>query len=134
MQRSQPSDELLPAIALALTVAGHDAHVGPLHSAKHVQLQPACALPVTLVAWPLQFSGLVHSRWHAGYVALSLPAAQLLHCVCSNRAGHVEQSPDVHWSRHVQLQPVRVLPVTLRARPLQLAADVHFSTQFGYSS
>jgi hypothetical protein len=47
---------------LALNCTGHDAHVGPLHWLRHVQVQPVRVLPLTATALPLQFALVVHVR------------------------------------------------------------------------
>jgi hypothetical protein len=97
-------------------------------------LHPLFLLPRTATALLLQFSGIVHSRWHAGYVALSRPAAHERHSVCSYFAGQKEQSAVVQLNVHVQLQPVLRFPLTRDAWSVQLPAIVQSSEQFGYES
>jgi hypothetical protein len=48
--------------------------------------------------------------------------------------GHAAHAGPLHWFRHVQLHPVRVLPRTLTALPLQFAPTVHVSRHAGYVS
>ena len=41
---------------------GHTLQLPPSHLLRHVQVQPSCTFPVTVVAWLLQLSILVHFR------------------------------------------------------------------------
>jgi hypothetical protein len=66
MQRSQPTDEPLAGSIDALTIDGHCAQVAPAHDAAHEHVQPENELPVTLDAWPVQFSAFVQVRSQRG--------------------------------------------------------------------
>jgi hypothetical protein len=110
-------------------LGGHVAQLGPLQALAQEQVQLP-AVPDTLAAWLLQSMAEVHSRTQSGN-----PVYPSIHTVQSwlalYKPGHWEHVGPLHMLRHLQLQPVKSLPVTLVARPEQLACVLHVHTHLG---
>ena len=118
---------------------GHVPQSAPLQWFRHVHAQPplpGSLVPLTAVAWLLQLAGRVQARKQCGKPAVpgtypSMHAPQL--SFGSTLAGQYWHAGPYHAFEHTQVQLFGGVPVGGKAAwLLQLSADVHTGSQFGY--
>jgi hypothetical protein len=128
---SKPASQL-PQSSVAFTLDGHWLQSEPHHADRQLQLHVGSS-PETASACEEQSSVSVHTLLQRGKPAKPLSQEPQSSLAFTN-TGQKEQFAPIQLLRHVQLQPVRVLPCTLTALPLQFAPTVHVRKQAGYVS